>query len=156
MAAQLPDIIILNEKQMDLFTNPLEQYWISKKKKRPRFCRLISCQRGYIATWEIKDNQLYLNQVEGSYVRRVFFFWRKIARYSIARLFPRSKSSGVMASWFSGKLRIPSGPMLMYEHYGYGSRYEKETIITVDHGKVIKQVMLDFTNHKLTFNAMEN
>ncbi len=58
MAAQLPDKILLNGEQVDLYTNPLEQYWIRNDKKHPRFLSAPNCQRGYVAHWEIKDDQL--------------------------------------------------------------------------------------------------
>src|SRR6478752_5797833 len=145
MAAQLPDLIILNGIQMDLYTNPLEEYWAMPKKKRPLFFKLISCQRGYVATWEVKDKQLFLKELSGYFLKRFFLFGRKKARYSIKQLFPKSKGRMIKAEWFSGKLRIPSGPMTMYEHSAYDSRFETEIIITVERGNILKTVSLDYT-----------
>jgi len=149
MAAQLPDIIILNGVQMDLYSNPLEEYWINSKKKKPLFYKLISCQRGYVATWEVKDKQLFLKEVDGNFVKKVFLFARRKAKYSIQQLFPKSRGRMVKAEWFSGKLRIPSGPMTMYEHSGYQSRFESEIIVTVERGNVLKSVSLDYTQQRL-------
>jgi len=155
MAAQLPDFIILNDVQMDLHTNPLEEYWAKfKKKKRPVFFKLISCQRGYVALWEVKDKQLFLKEVNGNFLKRFFFFGRKKARYSIQQLFPKSKGKLVKAEWFSGKLRIPSGPMTMYEHHGYDSRFESEIIITVERGNILKTVSLDYTHQRLITHSI--
>jgi len=150
MAAQLPDSIIINGSPMDLYSNPLEEYWVKTKKQRPHFYKLISCQRGYVATWEIKEMQLFLNEISGSYIKRILFFAHKKIRYSTVILFPRSKGKPVKANWFTGKLRIPSGPMTMYEHSGYDSRFEKEIIITVDKGNILKTVSLDYTHQRLT------
>ena len=62
------------------------------------------------------------------------------------------KQDGVLANWFSGKLRVPAGNMTQYEHFSYNSRFEKEIIITVDKGQVIKMVTLDYTQQKLIVN----
>ena len=40
--------------------------------------------------------------------------------------------------------------MTMYEHNNYDSRFEKETIITVEYGAVMKTVTLDYTQQTLT------
>ncbi len=150
MAAQLPDIIIINGKQLDLYSNPLEEYWSKSRKRKPSFYKLMSCHRGYIATWEIKDKQLFLLEVRGRFLRRILFFFRKISRFSIRNLFRKVSSQGIKAGWFSGKLRVPSGPMTMYEDNGYDSRFENELIITVEKGNVIKMVSLDYTQQRLT------
>jgi len=156
MAAQLPDLIVLNGAQMDLYTNPLEEYWRKSKKKKPVFFKLISCQRGYVATWEVKDKQLFLKGVEGNFIKRFFLFGRKKAKYSIHLLFPKSKGKRVKAGWFSGKLRIPSGPMTMYEHHGYDSRFENEIIITVEKGNILKTVSLDYTQQRLITHTIDS
>ena len=149
MAAQLPDTIIIEKEKMGLYTNPLEQFWIRLNKKRPAFCPLDSCQRGYVATWEIKDKQLFLKDVDGNFVKRSLLFGKRIVRYSIKMLFSKSASRRVKASWYSGKLRIPRGNMTAYDHQDYNSRFEKEMIVTVDRGNVIKMVTLDYTQHML-------
>lgn len=149
MAAQIPDILILNGNLMDLYSNPLEEYWIKLRKRKPQFYKLISCQRGYVATWEIRDKQLFLNEVRGNYLKQLLFFIRKKSKVSLRDLFSKSKGNPVKAEWFSGKLRIPSGPMTMYEHKGYESRFEKELIITIEKGNVLKMVSLDYTHQRL-------
>ena len=155
MAAQLPDIILLQEKEMDLYTNPLENYWISYGKKKPEFEISSSCKRGYIATWAIQHNDLILIDIQGRRLKTSIFFANKYVPISLKKLFPKCKVEGVLANWFSGKLRIPAGNMTQYEHYNYNSRFEKEIIITIDKGKVLKIVTLDYTQQKLVVN-LEN
>ena len=152
MAAQLPDTIIIEKEKMGLYTNPLEQYWIRLEKKRPPFCPLDSCQRGYVATWEIKDKQLFLKDIDGNFVKKSLLFGKRLVRYSMKMLFSRSASRRVKASWFSGKLRVPRGHMTAYDHREYNSRFEKEMIITVDRGNVVKMVTLDYTQRSLVVN----
>ena len=152
MAAQLPDTIIISKEKMDLYSNPLEQYWIRLERKRPLFCPLDSCQRGYVASWEIKDKQLFLKDIDGNFLKKSFLFGRQLIRYTMKMLFSKSGSRRVKASWYSGKLRIPRGNMTAYDHSDYNSRFEKEMIITVDRGNVVKMVTVNFADHTLIVN----
>lgn len=149
MAAQVPDRIIFNQEYLNLFTNPLEAYWMVSGLGRPRFIPSEDCRRGYVATWEIKDNQLFLREVEGR-IRRSFALWgKRVVAYSLGKLFGK-KRSGVKADWFSGKLRIPLGNMTLFDDNGYNSRFEKEVIITVTEGNLNRVVIIDSVNKRLT------
>lgn len=152
MAAQLPDILILHDQKMDLYSNPLESYWEITGKKRPDFFELDVCKRGYVATWVIRNNELLLAELDGDIRRQHFFFGNKQVKASVTMLFPQANNLAVLASWFSGKLRIPTGNMTSYSHRDYYSRFEKEIIATVEKGKVIKSVLLDYTHQRLVVN----
>jgi hypothetical protein len=152
MAAQLPDIITLESKKMELYSNPLEPFWETSGKRKPNFKLTENCKRGYVAGWAIKDHQLVLTQIIGKHYARTFFFGEKLVEISMKKLFPKSRNNHVHAIWYSGKLRIPAGAMTQYEHNNYNSRFEKEIIITVNKGDVIKMVTLDYTQQKLVVN----
>jgi len=151
MAAQLPDKIVFSGEQLELYSNPLEQFWTNTKKVRPPFISSPECTRGYVAGWEIRNYKLLLKDIDGQYLRN-FILFRKPAKYSLRKLFPRSKNKPVRASWFSGKLRVPIGSMTLFEDSGYESRFEKEFIVTVHEGEVIKVVTIDFKEKSLTVN----
>lgn len=151
MAAQLPDKILFEGEQLDLYSNPLEQFWTNTRKTRPPFITTPECSRGYIAGWEIRNKKLLLKEIDGYYVRK-FMFFRKPAHYALRKLFPRSKNKPVRANWFSGKLRVPIGDMTLYNHSGYDSRFEKEFIITIREGEVVKIVTVDFMDKSLVIN----
>ena len=153
MAAQLPDKVLVDGQQWDLFSNPLEQYWMRQYKKRPNFVPLPNCKRGYIANWEIKDNQFFLNSIDGNHEKRSLFFGVEQLRFSLKDLIPKSNNKPVLAKWFSGKLRIPKGRMTLYNHQDYNSRFEKETIITIDKGTLTKMVTIDYTRSVMTIDA---
>ena len=61
---QAPDKIIYNGKEFYLLENPLENYFEQYPNKRPKgevhFTGLI---RGYIATFEIRESQLFLKDI---------------------------------------------------------------------------------------------
>ncbi|MBI1768265.1 MAG: hypothetical protein HYR67_07815 [Bacteroidetes bacterium] len=155
MAAQLPDKISLDGQQFDLYSNPLEQYWIRNDKKRPRFLSAPNCQRGYVAHWEIKDNQFLLKAIGGTYEKWNVLSGYQGTLYTLKTFMPQAKDRPVKATWFSGRLRVPKGRMTLYEHQGYGSRFEKETIITIDKGNLTKMVTIDYTNSVLTVDSAE-
>ena len=149
MAAQLPDIIILHGERMDLYSNPLELYWTLSKKKRPAFQTSSTCKRGYIATWEILDKKLLLKSVDGNAEVSSFIFWKKVVRYSVGMLFSKARNRAIIATWFTGKIRIPQGNRTLYVHNEYDSRFEREMVITLEQGNVTKTVVLDYTQQKL-------
>ncbi|HRX00155.1 MAG TPA: hypothetical protein P5280_11725 [Cyclobacteriaceae bacterium] len=153
MAAQLPDIVLLNGKARDLYSNPLESFWEKTGRKRPDFKTQQNCKRGYVASWSIERGNLVLTDITGIYYR-IGLFGRRESQITVGRLFPKSKSHAILANWFSGKLRIPDGNMTMYEHVGYNSRFEKEIIITIEKGVAIKTVKLDYTKQTLVVNPI--
>lgn len=124
------DKIIVNDIPMSLLTNPLESYWNGVDRKRPKIFPLGShCWRGYIATWDIIDKQLYLLDIEGS--------------ISITEIFGVSKGERVKADWFTGELRIPLGNIL---HHFDGSQdpiYEKEAVIKIENGNMLYRIIAE-------------
>lgn len=154
MAAQRPDIIFLNNDKHDLFSNPLEEYWIAKKKRRPAFYTEDDCRRGYVASWLVKDKALYIQKIEARFDRYILMIFKKTIDATLRSIFGKLKQDLVKATWFSGKLRIPFGKMTEYVHEGYASHFEKELIITVNKGSVIKEVMLDYTHQRLVVTSI--
>lgn len=149
MAAQLPDIIVIAGEHRDLYSNPLEQYWIVNKIKRPDFLSSLDCKRGYVATWELIDNRLVLKEVTGRYEKRYFYFWKRIKPCMLKSIFKKSSINNLTATWFTGKIRVPGGKRIFYVHHDYESRFEQEMILTIEHGKVVKSIVLDYTHEVL-------
>jgi hypothetical protein len=144
---QEPDVLIYKGKTYSLFANPLEAFYPNRK-KRPLFVvkpnvMSTSNWRGYVATWAIEDNFLYLVKIDAWTCPRNF---KNCQPVDLAKLFGSKYRNGkVKADWFSGDLRMPDGKMLQYVHMGYGSVYEREITLTVDSGKVVKESMVDNT-----------
>jgi hypothetical protein len=94
--------------------------------QRPEFRETCTALwRGYVATWEMLGERLYLVGLDG--VLR----GGQIA--TVALIFPGFPDR-VFAHWYSGVLRIPMGKLLRYVHGGYGSVYERDQFITVKMG----------------------
>ena len=79
-------------------------------------CFTTACWRGFVGEWEIKDGRLMLNRVTGKY--------RLVG------------SAPLFAQWFSGELRIPTGPMIEYVHGGYMSKFASEMFLQIENGVV--------------------
>jgi hypothetical protein len=76
------------------------------------------CWRGYVGTWELRNNKFFLNSISGKFKLR--------------------GNVPLFADWFTGTLTIPSGKLLKYIHGGFGGTYEKEELITIVKGRVVK------------------
>lgn len=113
---QTPDHIIYNGVEASLFLgfyfpSPLEVYFADK----PQYpFRTISTAnyRGHIATWEIANEQLFLNRVD--YEDSGIDSMRNIP---LDKIFGLSKSiDRIKATWFTGLLRIMNNNMSSYAY----------------------------------------
>jgi len=131
--AQYPDKLIYKGKTISIFSNPFESYF-DDEHSRPKIFSKSMCSaiwRGYVATWEIKSNDLYLlSLVEGTCENNA-------PEIPLNEIF-KDKKTPIKASWFSGIIRIPFGKQLQYIHMGYNSIYEKELYVTIKNGKVLE------------------
>jgi hypothetical protein len=112
-----------------MLTTPLESYF-SEERPRPRpktEATSTACWRGYIGTWEIKSNALFLVSTQGT---------------PLTNFFPTA-AAPVRAEWFTGTLRLPVAECLRYVHMGFGSFYAKEKYITVKKGLVVAELVID-------------
>jgi hypothetical protein len=133
--AQFPDIIYIDGRKHSLYSNPLEKYF-SRERSRPPFRSPNTANwRGYIAVWEIDRGRFYLKDLEA---------WLPQGKAGLEAVFPGHKGR-VPATWFSGALRVPQGRMLKPVHMGYLSVYEKDLVIIIDKGKVVRQEVIDNT-----------
>jgi hypothetical protein len=62
--SQCPEKIIYNGKEYKLHSNPMETYFKKYPDKRPKGgIRSTALWRGYVATYEVKNNQLFLKDI---------------------------------------------------------------------------------------------
>jgi hypothetical protein len=125
MTMQELDKIIIKDVRYSLWTFPLDSYWTRKNPKPRVLITKSCCWRGYIATWQITDNVLYLidiifNTLEGD--------------VGLAYLFPDNLGK-IKATWYTGELRVPFGERLKIDYDDPG--YESDLFFKVKKGKVI-------------------
>jgi hypothetical protein len=130
MTAQSMEKLIYNGKEVLIYTEPLSSY-LSNLKEKPKLFSLSSgCWRGYVGTWEIKDDKLYLIDFEG-YTTNIYI------NLGIDSLFPNQ--TNVLAEWFTGEIRIPIGDMLDYDLNSYESTFESDLFLEFKNGQLIGQ-----------------
>jgi len=128
---QAPDRIIYSGKEYKLFGYPLESFFAKYPDKRPKV-EIISTGlwRGYIATFEIKDNQLFLKDIEiqistkdekGNHINS----WKSV----LNDVFPNQEL--VKVDWITELLKFSS------ERYASSSMYDY-TLLEIDNGNLKK------------------
>ncbi|MDZ4845374.1 MAG: hypothetical protein SH857_07465 [Chitinophagales bacterium] len=97
MTKQISDILICNEREYYLNRSPLEPFFkkfADKKLETKTVCTAL--WRGYFATYEIKDNQLYVRDLE--ILSGVSLEMESI----LGKIFPNNGKY----EWYSGLIRI--------------------------------------------------
>lgn len=127
MTAQIPEKLIYHGEQMEMLTEPLIQYF-ELRGEQPNFhAPMTALWRGYVGTWEILNDRLYLIDLGGTL--------ESGAIASLRTVFP-GYADRVFAHWYSGTIRVPQGELIEYVHAGYGSVYERDLLLDVERGIV--------------------
>lgn len=149
MTAQTPDIIILDGQAFDLHATPLEPYF-DRLGWRPEFSVVSTSNwRGYVARWEVIGKRLFLTGLFGTHwiippqltgtVRPdpdPFEPQREGEKsLRLADLFPE-QAPLVFAKWVTQSVVVPTGPRLVYKHFGFESLHASYRRITVVQGRV--------------------
>jgi hypothetical protein len=129
MTAQATEKLVYKGEILSLCCEPLqyfpgmpEQPWVEQ----------ISCSalmRGYIGTWAIESNCLYLKHLEKDN--------EKCPPRGLDHYFP-GYPDGVFAHWYTGELHCVLGERLIYRHGGLGGGlYEQDLFLRVQRGLVL-------------------
>ena len=147
--AQYPDKIFYDGKEYSLHTNPLESYFEKNPDKRPKGGIMSSALwRGYVATFEMRDSQLFVKDIQVQYwdttdKNNYDTKWKTV----MTEVFPEKKN--VKVDWLSGLLVLPYGKLVNYVHMGYGSTYENYFLLEIDKGNFIKSKQFDYKNYEI-------
>lgn len=142
--AQVSDVIHLDGKPESLNTNPLRPFLQENPGLLPQSdFRSTANWRGYVATWEVEGSSLQLVRVDVDFrdPKASPERYAPITRNVIDKLFPGSQR--VAATWYSGTLLVPRGKIVDYVHMGYGSAYERYTVLVVKQGLVARRQDFD-------------
>lgn len=128
MTAQAPDRIRLAGREMELYAEPLEQYF-ELTGTNPGFTSpSTALWRGYIATWEVREDRLYLVKLKS--------YLPDNRTGKLRDLFPEFPRR-VFAHWYHGELLVPQGPEVGYVHAGFGAIHESMLCLAVRAGIVV-------------------
>lgn len=126
----------------------MEDYFKSHPDKKPvTDCYSTGLEREYIATFEIIENQIFLNDItiivkeQGSEDCKVTS-WKSV----IHEVFPGIEK--VSADWFSGVIVLPSH-LISQTEMAYSSIYERYSIFEIVEGKITLENELNFEQYTL-------
>ncbi len=131
MTAQAPDTLKYKGRKYHLATEPLRPYLQAMNIEYP--ATSTANYRGYIASWEVIDDKLYLVDV----ILPGYFSESERPN----NLFPDEEKT--FAGWYTGEIRMPHGELLEYVHNGYGSLYEKELFLRFLNGELLGESETD-------------
>lgn len=134
--AQRADKLDYKGETHKLYSTPLEEYWTDANPRPAAHLPWVStaCWRGYVGLWAIRDGFLELTGLEPCR--------NKDPKLPLDKILP-GRTLPLRATWFTGVLRLPQGKMLGYVHMGFQSRYERDLLLTIDHGKLVREVLVD-------------
>ena len=147
---QIPDNIIYKGEKYELhYSFPMEGYFKTHPDKRPSGSSYVSCTalwRGYVATYAIKENQLYLKDIgiqdgEKSNGRGVHStIWKSVMN----EVFPNQKL--VKINWVTGLFVLPVGKWI-YDPLIFG-KYENYIILEIENGILKREKEFTFEKYE--------
>lgn len=129
---QVPEKMIFDGQDYHLSIFPLEEWLSDKPKLQDKHFSTFTtaCWRGYLATWKIERNKLYLAELlSGDFKTQI----------NLSDVFPNQETP-VHANWFSGIIRIGKGELInrgeianVLPQFGV---WEEELYFRIDRGNV--------------------
>ncbi len=141
--SQIPDYLIYKNDTIALSANPLESYpYIDSLRptlfgNRKTGCS-TACWRGYVATWKLENQKLYLIEIKSC------DSYRDYLKADLKSLFEKKYQRGkVFAGWVTDSLLSRQGKLIHYVHDGYESIYEKEVLFCFNKGYLTGTLAID-------------
>ena len=125
MTRQRQEKIFINNKEFSLSTEPFRSYLEAHPEIPKLRGRASTCWRGYVGTWRIRNNVLYLVDFEACYPANI--------EIELDFIFARKKQ---IADWFTGKLRVPFGEIIHRYTNDVYPMHEKEMHFEIEKGIV--------------------
>lgn len=128
---QVPEVLVYNGATNDMYSTPLESFFSAGKPKvfleKPSS---TACWRGYVGTWKIENDELYLVALQEGHPRTGAIPLDKVSPKWV---------SPVKATWFTGTIQIGKG----------GGRGKVLTgSLEIKNGKVVPTQRVDSTTQK--------
>ena len=129
MTAQFSEDLMYEGQVLSMQTEPLAPWLdaLPEPLQFEEFC--TACWRGYIGSWEIINDRLYLVGISAN--------WLDGTPVHLEQLFPGYEQR-VFAHWFTGMIRCAQGELLKYVHGGFGSTYERDLLLYFTDGVMFK------------------
>ena len=135
--AQARDIIIYNGIEYRITQYPMELYFNRYPKRRP-LAGSTNLYRGYIATFEIINNELWVIKIETYGVGNNA---RNLVDVTNTYL---GGNNRMKVDWYSGSIFLPQGSLLSFDRFLlYEYIYEYFTIIEIINGNYYNEYIMD-------------
>lgn len=128
MTAQIGERLIYDGREVSMCSEPLGEFFALGGRKPEFESNCTALWRGYVGTWEIVGDRLYIVGLSGRL--------KDGTEATLETVFP-GYPERVFAHWYSGTLRIPEGQLLEYVHMGYASTFEHDRLIEIERGVVV-------------------
>lgn len=94
--------------------------------------------RGYIGSWSLRDQKLYLEDIRILTSAATDADATEDDRYRSVLAETFKEKAPIHATWFSGRLIVPTGEMVEYVHMGFASTYSSYLVVKIIDGAVIE------------------
>ncbi|MGY8914038.1 MAG: hypothetical protein ACKVJF_03020 [Flavobacteriales bacterium] len=131
MTIQIKESILIDGEEYKMVTEPLLPYLKELTNKTIFQCETSACWRGYLGTWELKNNKLYLIELTGNVGDADFRFRSSVG---LDYLFPNKKE--VHADWFTGVISIPDGEIPGSGYPNFLPSYANNLLLHFDKGSL--------------------
>lgn len=134
MTAQSREVVFINRQPEQLRSLPLDPFLDAHKidLRVGRRGWSTGLFRGYQGIWELHDKRLYLLGLldyAGDPIDTAQVFGTGHTATDLPRL----------ADWFTGRLDLPRGPLLLREHMGWGGRHAQILRLYLERGRLTHQ-----------------
>lgn len=138
MTAQIKEIMIIENEKYTMHCTPLESYLNILPTEVKFNYRTTACWRGYIGTWHLKNEKLYLINLKGTKYNS-----ESCILEDVGLNFLFHEQEKVFANWFTGMLTVPQGDILTYCQDNYIPYYEHTLHLKFENGILIDFKFLD-------------
>lgn len=97
---------------------------------------MSACWRGYVGTWEVKTDKLYLVELSGQYMLK--------------------DNAPIFADWFTGTIVAPQGGIIHHPGHIGECLHEADLCITIESGNVLKTETVDNQDRLLSRKAEQS
>lgn len=128
MTAQSAERLNYRGADVEMYTNPLSDYFHMRGNYPPFRWNSTGLWRCYLGSWKIVADRLYLIGLVANF--------EDGTDASLATIFPEFPDR-VFAHWYTGTIRLPQGKQIHYVHMAYARTYERDLFLEVQRGVIM-------------------
>ena len=147
------DVIYINGEKWELLGKPIEQnqqLYQSLKDALPYSRPILrSNWDAYTAYWSIRGKKLYLDSIMVSYEKKREVRFLPVETNKVFKDYCKRKN--ILATWYTGDLRVAKGEILYDEKECYIRNYEHEQYLSIRKGKLAARKQIE---NKIVINGI--